>query len=122
MASKKLQKTDGLGPLEIKKIRIALRLVWHRSYARALVVKRCTRADGFQYCEVCGERTPKFKVDHTEKVGDVDSGFIERLFVGSHGLKGMCKTCHDEKTKAERREERARNPKPKREKRVKDFY
>lgn len=104
---KKLEKTDGLGPLEIKKIRTALRLVWHRSHARALVVKRCTGPDGFARCELCKKKTPQLKVDHIEKVGDVDGGFIRRLFIPSKRLQGLCKKCHNEKTKAERAEARA---------------
>ena len=99
---KKLQKTDGLGPLEIKKIRTALRLVWHRSAARKVVVLRCTDADGFTFCEQCHKRTPALKVDHIEKLGDVDGGYIERLFVPSGKMQGLCKTCHDAKTKQER--------------------
>lgn len=102
--NRKLKKTDGLGPLEIKKIRTALRLVWQRSHARKLVVERCTKADGFTYCEKCDEATPALKVDHIERVGDLDAGFIDRLFIPSSGLQGLCRLCHNEKTKAERRE------------------
>ena len=100
---KKLVGTDGLGPLEVKKIRTALRLVWHRSYARKLVVLRCTGKDGYSYCELCTERTPKLKVDHIKPVGQVDSGFVKRLFCPSIQLMGMCKECHDAKTKQERK-------------------
>lgn len=98
----KLAKTDGLGPYEIKKIREAIRLVWHRSHARKLVVVRCTRKDGFEYCEKCKQKTPHLKIDHIEKVGDVDEGFIKRLFIPSKGLQGLCKACHDLKTSIER--------------------
>lgn len=102
----KLQKTDGLGPLEIKRIRSAVRLVWHRSHARALVVKRCTGKDGFTYCEDCTKRTPKLRIDHIRAVGDVDEGFITRMFVSSKLLRGLCKECHDGKTKLERAAEK----------------
>lgn len=102
----KLQKTDGLGPLEIKKIRTALRLVWHRSHARKLVVNRCTGKGGFAYCEKCKKRTPALKVDHIKNVGDLDSGFIHRLFIPSKFLQGLCKPCHDLKTKVERTEKK----------------
>lgn len=108
---KKLEPTDGLGPKEIKNIRTAVRLVWQRSYARKLVVQRCTGFDGFTFCEECDERTPKLKVDHIEKVGDVDEGFITRMFVPSSKLKGLCDDCHKEKTKEERK---AAKPKPRR--------
>jgi hypothetical protein len=102
MSKQKLTKTDGIGPYEIKRIRAAVRLVWHRCHARALAVKRCTGTDGFTYCERCKERTPKLKIDHIENVGEVDSGFIFRMFVPSIGLQGLCKKCHDKKTALER--------------------
>jgi hypothetical protein len=105
---KKLKKTDGLGPLEIKKIRNAIRLVWHRCYARQLVVKRCTDKSGFRRCEKCKKRTPDLKIDHIEAVGDVDGGFIARLFCPSSGLQGLCRACHTEKTKQERRAVKAK--------------
>lgn len=119
MAKKKLPKTDGLGPIEIKKIRQALRQVWHRSYSRALVVKRCLVEGGFSKCEQCKEIVPAVKIDHIEKVGDVDEGFIKRLFVPSAKMQGLCKTCHDEKTKQERKDARA---KAKAEELEKDWY
>lgn len=103
MAKNKLQKTDGLGPLEIKKLRTAIRLVWHRSYARSLVVKRCIGSGGFSYCEKCNKRSPKIYIDHIEAVGEMNEGYIKRMFVASKYLQGWCKKCHDEKTKAERR-------------------
>lgn len=102
--SRKLKKTDGFGPLEIKKVRTALRLVWQRGHSRKLVVLRCTRADGFTYCEVCGAMTPALKVDHIVRVGDLDGGFLERLFVPSIGLQGLCEPCHRGKTQLEREE------------------
>ncbi len=106
MAKKKtkLSGFDGLGPLEAKKIRTAIRLVWHRSHARKLVVKRCTRKNGFAYCEKCSKKTPALKIDHIRKVGDVDGGFLSRLFCPSKLLQGLCKLCHDAKTKQERQD------------------
>lgn len=95
-------KTDGLGIHEIKKIRASLRQVWHRSYARRLCVDRCVGRGGFSYCEKCTKRAPKVLIDHIEKVGDVDDGFIARLFCPSTGLQGLCKKCHDLKTKQEK--------------------
>lgn len=100
--AKKLKPTDGLGPKEIQKIRTALRLVWHRSHARKLVVLRCTGKDGYTRCEECKKKTPKFKVDHNLPCGDVDGGYIKRLFTPSKNLKGMCDKCHKIKTKQER--------------------
>ncbi len=100
--AKKIEKCDGLGPHEVKKIRNALRQVWHRSYARKLVVDRCTDKEGFAFCEKCDKRTPKLKVDHIIACGDVDNGYIDRLFTSSAGLQGLCKECHNAKTKLER--------------------
>lgn len=105
---RKAPKTDGLGVREIAQIRSAIRQVWQRCHARALVIKRCTNGEGFARCEskACFKRGhvhPKIYVDHVERVGDLDGGFIDRLFVPSSGLQGLCKKCHDEKTKEERR-------------------
>ena len=54
-------------------------------------------------CELCGERAPKIFIDHKIQVGELDEGFLERLFCASHGLQGLCKACHDAKTKLERK-------------------
>lgn len=102
MPKAKLKPFDGLGPLEIKKIRQAVRLVWHRSHARKLVVKRCTDAEGFQVCEQCLQRTPKLRIDHIEACGDVDEGFLKRMFAPSEKLQGLCHSCHNYKTRMER--------------------
>jgi len=99
---KKLQPTDGLGPKEIEQIRKAVRQVWHWSYAKKLVIKRCTGADGFPFCENCFERVPKTYVDHIVKVGGVDEGFLKRMFTPSKNLQGLCKRCHNLKTNKER--------------------
>ena len=103
MAKKTKIKIDGLSPDDIKKIRNAIRQVWHRSHVRKLCVNRCTQADGFTFCEQCKTVTPKLKIDHKINVGAVDGGFISRMFVESSGLQGLCKKCHDEKTKQERK-------------------
>lgn len=100
--SRKLQPTDGLGPKEIKNIRNALRLVWQRSHAWKLVKRRSTGTDGFYYCEKCHKRTPQLKVDHLNACGNVNGGYIKRLMVPSNKLQGLCKKCHDAKTKIER--------------------
>lgn len=101
---KKISKCDGLGPYEKTKIRNAVRQVWHRSHARKLVVIRCTGKDGFAWCEQCKKRTPALKIDHIVNVGAVDAGFIRRMFVPSKKLQGLCKKCHDLKTKLERKQ------------------
>lgn len=104
--AKKNKPCDGLGPYEVAKIRSAVRQVWHRSLSRKNAVKRCTGEDGFTYCEVCKVRTPKIKIDHTIAVGDVNAGYIKRMFVNSKGLVGMCNECHKFKTKQERAEKK----------------
>ena len=100
----KIKPTDGLGPYEIAKLRSALRQCWQRSKARKEAMKRCTRADGHLYCEMCNAMKPQkqFKIDHIVAVGLMDEGHIARLFCPSSGLMGLCDTCHKEKTKAER--------------------
>lgn len=95
---------DGLGPKDIKRIRAAVRQVWHWSYSKKLVIRRSTAPDGFSYCEACNKKCPKVYVDHKSKVGDVDAGFIKRMFIPSRFLQALCKKCHDKKTKAERDE------------------
>ncbi len=123
MGKSKLKGFDGLGPKEIRDLRNATRLVWQRSHARKLVVKRCTGEDGYAYCEECASRTPKLKVDHIVKVGDLDSGYIPRLMVPSSKLQGLCPTCHNAKTKAERAEGKPKTAKGKRKtKPKKDIY
>ncbi len=101
-----LPKVDGLGPKEIKQIRTALRQVWSWSYSRRLVVARCLLPNGFSKCEKCKEVVAKIFVDHKKQVGDVDEGFIKRLFVASRYMWGLCKKCHDPKTRAERKAKR----------------
>lgn len=97
-------KIDGLGPREVEDIRKAVRQVWHRSKARGLCVKRCIGKDGFSYCEKCKQRAPKVTIDHIVEVGLVDGGFLERMFIPSKGLQGLCHKCHNDKTKATRKE------------------
>ena len=99
---KQNKKIDGLSPHDVKKIRAAIRLVWHRSHVRKLCVARCTGKDGFAICEHCKKKTPHLKIDHLVPVGEVDGGFIKRLFCSSKNLQGLCKACHDKKTKVER--------------------
>lgn len=105
--SAKPSKIDGLSPRDIEQIRKAIRQVWSWSHPRRLALKRAIGADGFYRCEECGERVPKVLVDHTVEVGDVDGGFIARLFCPSTGLKCMCRECHGEKTYLERRFKKA---------------
>ena len=103
---KKEEKIDGLSPKDIEKIRRAIRQVWSWSYPRRLCIARATDSEGFPVCEGCKQRVPKVHPDHIVKVGDVDEGFIKRLFVPSAQLQALCKKCHAAKTKQERAEDR----------------
>lgn len=100
---KKAPKVDGMSADDIKKIRTAVRRVWAWSHPRRLVVARCLVEDGFSKCEYCEKVVPKIYVDHINNVGDVDSGFIQRMFISSEHLQGLCKKCHDKKTRDERK-------------------
>lgn len=118
---KAARKIDGLGPHLKSKIRSALREVWHRSEARKLVVARVALPNGFSRCEdpKCkNKKYPKVYIDHTVNVGDVDQGFIDRMFVPSTELKALCKVHHDAKTKAERSASKNKTRKDENE----DFY
>ncbi len=111
----KIEKFDGLNDQDKKNIRRVLRQAWSWSYSRRLVVKRCTLPNGFARCEKCRERCPIVKVDHIKQVGDVGPNYIAKLFVPSNKMQGLCKKCHDKKTKEERKA--ARKAKP-----IDDFY
>lgn len=106
MPKKKYEKVDGLSKKDIARIRSALREVWRWSTPRKLCLERAMGKDGFPRCEQCEKKVPKVFVDHTEPVGDVDAGFIKRLWCPSKDLKAMCKKCHDAKTRQERRDAR----------------
>ena len=99
MAKKKAPPIDGMSPALRAKIRSAIRQVWSRSHARKLVITRCTTIDGFLVCEECCKLSPKLQVDHIIAVGDIFDGGIERMFVPSKDLQGLCKACHSIKTK-----------------------
>ncbi len=103
MAKAKVKRTDGLGAYEIGKIRSAIRQVWQRSLARKMCHDRAIGEDGFYRCEQCEKTVPKVHIDHIERVGDVDSGFITRLFCESSKLQALCKECHRVKTNEENR-------------------
>lgn len=120
MAKKKrktaAEKIDGLGPDDLQKIHKAVRQVWSWSHPWRLVKKRCTHEDGFMRCEnkKCeskGKPVPKVFVDHIDPVGEIGGpDYIKRMWTPSINLQGLCKKCHDAKTKAERA---AKDPKPK---------
>lgn len=72
-----------------------------------------------EQCGLCVDRK-KFAVDHIDTViplqglpkygeGPDYNVYIERLFCDVNNLQGLCKTCHDVKTKAENKIRRERN-------------
>jgi hypothetical protein len=91
---------DGLGPRDVKRILTSLRKVWGWNYARRLVIERCTDAKGFGRCESCRKRVPKIFVDHKRAIGTFrPRTIIERMFLSSEKLQGLCNKCHRVKTK-----------------------
>ncbi len=101
---KELKLDGGIGPIETQLIRQAMRLVWQRaSKARAIVKERCLVDKECSKCEECGEVVGKIYVDHIVAVGDLDEGYLKRLWCSSKEMQGICKKCHDEKTKEERK-------------------
>lgn len=102
----KPQKVDGFGPIEVKRIRSAIRKVWSWSYARKLCIERATDKAGFAKCEGCKKRVPKIFPDHIEAAGDVDEGYMARMFVPSKMLQALCRKCHNAKTNQERADRR----------------
>lgn len=100
---KKAEKVDGLSAKDVENIRKAIRKVWMWSTPWRLCKARAVGKDGFSRCEQCKKKVPKVFVDHINAVGDVDGGFIERLFCPSSGLQALCKKCHDAKTRLERK-------------------
>lgn len=124
-SSKKKEKAtaiDGWGSVEKKKVRNAVRQIWQRSKQWRMVKARCTGEDGFYVCEGCGSTVPRISVDHTIAIGDIeDPGFLERLFVSSEGLKGLCDPCHKPKTKKDNAETKAKKE-AKKKKDVEEFH
>jgi len=111
VANKKKKETlpqvDGLGPKDLKRIRWALRRAWSWSYPRRLALARAMHADGCPRCEnkKCpskGKPVPKVYPDHIKRVGEVDEGFIARLWCPSKGLQALCSKCHGAKTRLEK--------------------
>jgi 5-methylcytosine-specific restriction endonuclease McrA len=84
-------------------LRKANRKIWQWSAPRKACIKRATGADGFYRCEQCKEVVPKIFVDHIVAVGNMDEGFLRRLFCPPSGLRALCKRCHQSKTNEERK-------------------
>lgn len=110
MAKKaKIEKVDGLGPDDLKRIHKMVRQAWQWSHPWRLAKKRALHPDGFYRCEneKCpdkGKPVPNVAVDHINNVGEVGGpGYIQRLFVPSRMLQCLCKACHRQKTNSERK-------------------
>ncbi len=101
----KVPPIDGLNPKDIKNLRSAIRKVWHWSVPRKLCIKRATDKDGFGICEKCKKRVPKIFADHITNVGELDGGYIERMFRPSKFLQALCKKCHQLKTNEEKQQD-----------------
>lgn len=116
MAKKKEKpaKIDGLSMDDAKRIKDAIRKAWQWSHMWRLVKKRCERriegsAEVYYACEnpLCqdfGALIPKIYVDHITPAGSpISPGYIERMFVPSSKLQGLCKRCHAKKTREEKK-------------------
>ncbi len=104
--SKKLvvEKVDGLGPRDVKRLVTAIRRVWGWNEARKICLARATGKDGFARCELCKKKVPKVYPDHIEPVGTFHAEtYIKRMFIASSRLQAICKNCHRLKTNRERR-------------------
>lgn len=105
---RKIEAVDGFGPKERQMVHKAVRQVWSWSRAWRLTKARCMGPDGFPRCENknCpnkGRPVPKVFIDHVNPVGEVGGpNYIKRMFIPSKELQGLCKTCHDLKTKLEK--------------------
>lgn len=94
---------DGISPKDIIKLRGAIRKVWSWCYPRRLCVARALNEDGeFSTCEACKRIVAKVYPDHIIPCGDLDGGYIERMFCPSSGLQALCNACHRVKTRQER--------------------
>lgn len=109
---------DRLNENDIKKIKKALRQVWSWSHSRRLVAKRCDLGGGYSRCEHCKKKCPKIFIDHIKAVGTYDKNYIDRLFVSSDKMQGLCNDCHKVKTKVDLKEISTAKKKSKRD----DFY
>ena len=93
-------------PWEYRRLVIsACRLIFFRSPLRRQVVKRCTIAKGHYLCEVCLNPVDKIQVDHIKPIGIAKdwNEFFDFLFCDIKDLQGICKPCHNSKTKLDRK-------------------
>lgn len=97
--------------LEVK-LRSAIRLIWSRSAERRAILKAAIKIgpnkEKLFVCPVCDNTFPDWaaEVDHEPPIGSLESWhdtvkFIEKMFYGPQ--RAICKTCHREKTKRQRK-------------------
>ena len=88
-------------------VKAALRRTWGRSKQRQAALKTAKVAYGQYKCANCSGifRRKNIQVDHIIAVGKfIDfNQYIERLFCDAKGLRVLCRECHKEKTKQDRK-------------------
>lgn len=85
----------------------AIAKVWMWWEPRQEVKNRCKIRTGWWKCETCKRETERLEIDHIEPVILPKDGFIDwntyiaSKFVTSDKLRGICRECHQQKTKEE---------------------
>lgn len=100
---KSARKFDGYNPYIKQQIRNAIREIWRNSAAWKIAKNRVLQPDGMSRCEECNNLFAKTAIDHIIACGELDSGFIDRMFVPSIGLKSLCGECHSIKSSEDRK-------------------
>jgi 5-methylcytosine-specific restriction endonuclease McrA len=122
MAKTKVKKPRKKKTYNLKsRITSALRKIWLYHPERTAVKKRCETADHFlkiaksgkEYkapyykCEKCKKKSKYIEIDHLEPVTGFNgfqdwNTFVNRLFVTTDKMIGLCSSCHDAKTLVQR--------------------
>jgi 5-methylcytosine-specific restriction endonuclease McrA len=97
---------------DIAKLVSASRDIWRQSenYQYAKKMSKSAFKKGWFNCSKCLSDREVIKIDHIEPIGKQPIIFEEfgdwlaKLFCGVRNLKGLCKDCHDAKTKQERKD------------------
>lgn len=93
-------------------IRSAIRLVWLRSLSRGEALKKARVSKGIYLCSLCRRlyKNGEIEVDHVHPIIKYNETFLD-LTIGEiinryffSELQVLCKSCHKEKTKLERKE------------------
>lgn len=102
-------------PRSLKQVLMAgLGRSWMMWGPRNEVKRRCKVPGkaGWWTCEECHEEHEKIEIDHISPVVPVVDGFttwdayIGSKFVAADGLRGLCRSCHQAKTKEENKKRR----------------